>query len=300
MGKNRLGAYMRMMVMIINVIVTALVMGGIYVLIAIGLNLQYGVARVLNIAYGEFIMLGAFITWELVAKYGINPMVSLLVSGPVVSLIGYILYKTVFTRIRNTSASNEIFESNSLLAAFGLIYIIQNIAILIWGSGIRGYAFETSPLAVGGISIPTNQVIMLIFALIIGLLFYLFLTRSRLGKAIRAASCDPIAAGLMGIDMHRVLSICFALGALMAGFAGSLLSTSFAINAAMGFDYAIIGIVVIVLGGLGNIMGSFAGGFLLSLVDAIVKLIEPSLSMLAFYLLFMLVLIIKPSGILGK
>ena len=289
-----------MTVTIINVIINGLVMGGIYSLIAIGLNLQYGVARVLNIAHGEFIMVGAFLTWQIYTMFGFNPLISLVISGPIVFLIGFILYKTVFTRISLISGSAEVFESNSMLASFGLMYILQNLAILIWKANVRGYSFLNYPVVLGGATIPANRLVMFALALLIGLVFYIFLARTRLGKAIRAASQDPVAAGLMGVDIKLVLTLCFGLGALMAGLAGSLLSMSFQISPMMGFDYTIIAIIVIVLGGLGNIVGSFIGGFLLGIISAIINMFQPSLSMIAFYLLFMIILMVKPNGILGR
>ena len=121
-----------MIVTILDVVIAGLLMGGIYALIAVGLSLQYGVARVLNIAHGEFIMLGAFITWWLYTMLDINPLVSLAICGPIVFIIGFILYRTLFTRLRNSSASPAAFEGSSMLACFGLLFIIQNVAILIW------------------------------------------------------------------------------------------------------------------------------------------------------------------------
>ncbi|MGB9847037.1 MAG: ABC transporter permease subunit, partial [Desulfotomaculales bacterium] len=142
--------------------------------------------------------------------------------------------------------------------------------------------------------------VMLFFALVICFLFYLFLTRTRLGKAIRAAAQDPAAAGLMGININRVLALCFGLGALLAGLAGTLLSMSYDIQPTMGFDYTIIAIIVVVLGGLGSIQGSILGGFLLGLVGTVVTYLQPELTMVAYYVIFMILLLVKPAGILGK
>ena len=127
-----------MIVRILDVVIAGLLLGGIYALIAVGLSLQYGVARVLNIAHGEFIMLGAFVTWWLYTILEINPLVSLAICGPIVFIIGFILYRTLFTRLRNSSASAAAFEGSSMLACFGLLFIIQNVAILIWGADMKG------------------------------------------------------------------------------------------------------------------------------------------------------------------
>jgi branched-chain amino acid transport system permease protein len=289
-----------MMVGILDIVIAGLLMGGIYALISVGLSLQYGVARVLNIAHGEFIMLGAFITWSLYTIVGMNPLVSLVICGPVVFTIGFILYRTLFTRLRIRSGSSAAFEGNSMLACFGLLFIIQNVAILIWGADIKGYTYLAFPVNLGGAKFAANRLLTLGFAIAIGLVFYLFLAHTRVGKAIRAAAQDPGAAGLMGVRITQVLGLCFGLGALMAGLGGALTSMSYKIQPTMGLDYTIIALIVIVLGGLGSIPGSFIGGFLLGLVGSIVTYTEPGLSLVAYYVIFMLLLVVRPTGILGR
>ena len=289
-----------MIVTIMDVVVGGLLLGGIYALTAVGLSMQYGVARVLNIAHGEFIMLGAFITWSLYTILGINPLVCLAICGPITFIIGYILYITLFTRLRASSASLAVFEGKSMLASFGLLFIIQNVAILIWGADIKGYSYLAFPVNFGGAKFAANRLVTLGFAIIIGLVFYLFLARTRLGKAIRAAAQDPSAAGLMGVNINQVLALCFGFGALMAGLGGTLISISYQIQPTMGLEYTVIALIVIVLGGLGSIPGSFIGGFLLGLVGSIVTYIQPGLSLVAYYVIFMLLLVAKPTGILGK
>jgi branched-chain amino acid transport system permease protein len=288
------------MVKFLDIAIGGLLMGGIYALIAVGLSLQFGVARVLNIAHGEFIMLGAFVTWWLYTKVGVNPLVSLAICGPVIFIIGFILYRTLFTRLRTSSPSPASFEGNSMLACFGLLFIIQNTAILIWGASIRGYSYLAVPVNFGGAIFAANRLVTLGFAIVIGLVFYLFLACTRLGKAIRAAAQDPATAGLMGVNINQVLALCFGFGALMGGLGGTLTSMSFRIQPTMGLEYTIIALIVIVLGGLGSIPGSFIGGLLLGLVGSIVTYIEPGLSLVAYYVIFMLLLLVRPTGIMGK
>ena len=207
-----------MLVEILDIVVAGLMMGGIYALIAVGFSLQYGVARVLNISHGEFIMLGAFITWMLYKIFGINPLVSLAICGPVIFIIGFLLYRTLFTRLRTLSESIGAYEGSSLLASFGLLFIIQNVAILIWGTDIKGYSYLNFGVNLGGAIFAANRLVTLLFAVVIGAAFYLFLARTRLGKAIRAAAQDPATAGFMGVNINRVLALCFGFGALMARF----------------------------------------------------------------------------------
>jgi branched-chain amino acid transport system permease protein len=245
-------------------------------------------------------MLGAFITWWLYKVFGVNPLVSLAICGPIVSIIGFILYITLFTRLRTSSPSPAAFEGNSMLACFGLLFIIQNVAILVWGADVKGYSYLSYGVNLGGAIFAANRLVTLLVAVIIGVVFYLFLARTRLGKAIRAAAQDPGTAGLMGVNINQVLALCFGFGALMAGIGGSLISICYPIQPTMGFQYTMIAIIVVVLGGMGSIPGSFIGGLLLGLVGSIVTYIEPGLSLVAYYFIFMLLLLARPKGIFGK
>ncbi|MDH5696373.1 MAG: branched-chain amino acid ABC transporter permease [Dehalococcoidia bacterium] len=289
-----------MLVTILNILIAGLLMGGIYALIAMGLSLQYGVARVLNISHGEFLMLGAFITWMLYTAFGINPLVSLAIVGPIIFIIGFALHRTLFRSLQTSSPSPGVFEGRSLLAAFGVLFIIQNIALAIWGADLRAYSYLARGVNLAGAVFAANRLVSLLFAIVIGVVFYLFLVRTRLGKAIRAAAQDPAAAGLMGVNINQVLALCFGLGALMAGLAGTLISMWYPINATMGLGYTIIALIVVALGGMGSIPGSFIGGFLLGLIGSIVTYIQPGLALAAYYLLFMLLLLVRPTGIMGK
>ena len=286
--------------LIIDIVVGGFIMGGLYALIAVGMSLQYGVARVMNIAHGEFIMLGAFATYSLYTVFGINPLISLVISGPFILVIGFLIHRTLFKRLRSSSPSLAAFEGSSLLAAFGLLFIIQNIALLFYGPDIKGYSYMANTVDLFDALFAVNRLVALLFAVVIGLAFYFFLVRTRLGKAIRAAAQDMNTAQLMGVDIHKVLAVCFGLGALMAGVAGSLLSMMFEITPEMGLPYTLIAIIAVVLGGFGNILGSLIGGLILGLVGNVVMYIHPGLSLIAYYIIFLLLILVKPTGLLGK
>jgi branched-chain amino acid transport system permease protein len=285
---------------ILDVVVGGFIMGGIYALIAVGLSLQYGVGRVLNVSHGEFIMIGAFATWSLYTLWGVSPLVSLIICGPVLFFIGFLIHRTLFQYLRDQSESIGAFADSSLLASFGLLFIIQNAALLIWKADIRGYSYLDSSVSVLDAVFAVNRLVALLFAVVISSVFYLFLTRTRLGKAIRAAAEDPTTAQVMGVNIHRVLAICFGLGALMAGFAGPLISMIYEIQPTMGLEYTIIAIIVVVLGGLGSITGSLIGGFILGLIGSIVTYFDAGFSLIAYYVIFILLLLVRPTGILGK
>jgi branched-chain amino acid transport system permease protein len=285
---------------ITNVIFGGVLMGGIYALVAMGFSLQYGVARVLNLSHGEFIMFGGFISVSLFTAFSVNPFLSLVIVALSFFIVGFWLHRTLFRSLQKSSPSLAAFEGSSLLATFGLLYIIQGIAKLIWpGLPIR-VTFLAEPIQILGATILANRLIALSFAIVIAVAFYLFLLRTRLGKAIRAAAQDQATAGLMGIDINRVLAICFGLGAALAGFAAILYSMCYSVSTTMGMEQTLIAIIVVVLGGLGSIPGAFIGGLMLGIVSEILRWTEPVLAMPVFYCVFLILLLVRPKGIFGK
>ena len=288
------------MELVFDILISGLIQGSIYSLIAAGLNLQYGVARVLNVGHGEFVMVGAFITYIMHTFFGINPLLSVVIFSPAMLLIGYLIYRSLFQYIRKSSETMGMFEGNSMLASFGLLYVIQNLALLWWGTSTKVYSYLSFSIDFFGLTFEANRVVTLFIGLAIMVAFYLFLKYSRLGKAIRAAAESPVSAQLSGIDIHKVLGICFGLGAMLACIAGGLISMMKEITATMGFPYLIIALIVVVLGGLGNIVGSFLGGLILGLVTTTVMYWEPELTLIASYLIFAFILLIRPQGIFGR
>jgi branched-chain amino acid transport system permease protein len=284
---------------LLNVIIGGLIMGGIYALISMGLSIQYGVARILNVAHGEIIMIGALLTWTL-QSLGVHPFLALLIGCPLTFVIGFILHRTIYKRLRDISPSQGAFEGNAMLVSFGIMYVIANIGMYIWSNQQKGYNFMTYAVDFLGTAVPANRLIVLLCSLVICVLFYLFLTRTRLGKAIRAASQDASAAALMGVKITTVAAVSFGIGALLAGVAGALLSMIYQVNTTMGMGYTVIAIIVVVLGGMGSIPGSMLGGFILGMIGSAVSYYDPSLSMVAYYVIIMALLLLKPKGLLGR
>ncbi len=288
------------MVTFLDIVIAGLLLGGLYALIAMGLSLQYGVARVLNVSHGEFIMLGGMLTWTLYTVLGINPLIAVVICGPVAFIIGFAMHRTLFKSLLGKSPTVNAFEGSSMLAAFGLLFIIQNVALIIWGSELRSYSYLQSPVDIAGAIFGARRLVTLAFAVVIGVAFYIFLARTRMGKAIRAAAQDPTTAGLMGVNIDKVLAICFGLGAALAGIAGVLISMCYPVHGVMGLEYTIIAIIVVVLGGMGSIPGAFIGGFILGIIGSIVSYFEPGLALVAYYVIFIFLLLVRPKGIMGK
>lgn len=285
---------------IADITVTGLIIGGVYALIAVGLSLQYGVGRVLNVSHGEFIILGALAAYSLYTVFGINPILSIAVICPILFVLGFALDRTMFNNLRDTSIDDDVFEGRSLLASFGVLFVVQNLMLMTWGATLKGYSFTTASVSILGTRYGLSRVIALAVAVTVSVGFYLFIKRTRMGKAIRAAAESPDMASIVGVDRRRVLAICFGLGAGLAGLAGVLYSLMFDLQAGRGIQLTTIAIVVVVFGGLGSITGSLIGGFLLGLVTSIVNYFDPSLALVAFYFIFIVVLLAKPSGILGR
>lgn len=284
----------------LDVLITGLILGGLYALIAVGLSLQYGVGRVLNVSHGEFIIMGALATYSLYTVAGIHPLLAIVIVAPVLVAIGFVLDRTMYNDLRRTSVNEDHFEGRSLLVSFGLLFVVQNLMLLFWGSGLRGYSVMSTPVVIFGTRYGLNRVTALLVAVIASAGFYLFIRFTRLGKAIRAAAERPDMAEALGVNRKLVLATCFGLGAGLAGLAGVLYSMMFEIQASRGIELTVVAIVVVVVGGLGSITGSLIGGFLLGLVIAMVSFLDPSLTLVAFYAIFILVLIIRPSGLMGR
>jgi len=287
------------MVVVRDIIITGLLLGGIFALVSVGLSLQYGVGRVLNVAHGEFIMVGAFVTlWLTGSTVGMNPLLTIVVTAPLLFVIGWLLHSTLFRELMRTSASLDVFEGKSMLASFGLLYVVQSVARMIWGSQVHQVTYLNR--SVTSAQIPLNRLVALGVVIVVGAAFWVFLARTRMGKAIRSAAQDPATAGLMGVNINRVLAVCFGLGLGMAGIAGTLISTLYAIQTSMGLQYTVIAMIVVVLGGLGSITGAMIGGLILGIISQVVNYFQPTMTFIAYYVIFIVLLLARPKGILGK
>ena len=285
---------------ILPLIIVGIFQGSVYGLLAMGLSLQYGVCRVLNITHGEFVMLGAVLTFTL-SGLGINPLLAPVIIGPVLFGVGFLLQATLFRGLKARAPSPAAFEGNALLAAFGVMYIIQYIARIRWGGRLMPSYYLDDIVSFLGMDLVKNQIVTFAIALALGVAVYLFLSRSRMGRAIRATAEDPGTAGLMGVNTNMILAFSFGLGALLAGIAGTLVSMKTAVSTSMGFSNTVIALIVVVLGGLGSVPGSFVGGILIGIVSLLVAgLWEPILTVPVYYAMLMVLLLVRPTGILGK
>ena len=285
----------------LELLASGLITGGIYALVALGLNLQYGLMRILNIAHGEFLMLGAYMTWVAVTQWGLSAPLMLPVSFGVLMLLGLAIHWFCFRRLSSTSPSLDIFEARGLMLAFGLMFLVQNYASWMWGGELRGYDFLADPVAIGASQFAGNKLLIFALAIVFSLGLIAMLRMTLLGKAVRALMQSPVGAQLVGINTRRLHPLMFGIGMWLSGLAGCLLSMAYTISPAMGEPYTVTALIVITLGGFGSMAGALLGGLFLGIVEAIgMHFTNPSLKALLSYLVFITVLLVRPKGLFSR
>ena len=284
-----------------ELIASGLIAGAIYALVALGLNLQYGLMRILNIAHGEFLMLGAYLAWAAQSTLGWSPLAMMPLCFAALMALGVVVHRLCFGRLAATSPSLDVFEARGLMVSFGLMFLVQNFASWMWGGELRGYDFMTAPVALGGAQFAGNKLLVAGLALVASAILIAVLRLTMLGKAVRALMQSPVGAQLVGIDTRTLHPLMFGIGLGLSGLAGCLLSMAYTISPAMGEPYTVTALIVITLGGFGSIGGALAGGLLLGVVEAIgMHFTNPSLKSLLSYGIFIAVLLWKPNGLFTR
>ena len=285
----------------IELIFSGLITGGIYALVALGLNLQYGLMRILNIAHGEFLMLGAYLTWMVQTSFGISPLLMIPVSFVVLMGLGLVIHWLCFRRLTATSPNIDIFEARGLMVAFGLMFLIQNLVSSIWGGELRGYDYMADPVVMGGAQFAGNKLLVFAMALVFSLGLMVLLRKTLLGKGVRALMQSQVGAQLVGINTRTLHPLMFGIGLGLSGLAGCLLSMAYTISPAMGEPYTVTALIVITLGGFGSMGGALAGGLMLGVIEAFgMHFTNPSLKALLSYVVFIGVLLFRPKGLFSK
>jgi branched-chain amino acid transport system permease protein len=277
-----------------------LLVGALYGLVALGLSMIFGVTKILNVAHGELLMFGGYASFWAFSLLGLDPFLSIPTTIIFLFLIGAVLYKLIFSRTVKLPEESKI--KNTLLVAFGLSVILQNLALRFWTADERGIttAYASDALTVLGVRFPLVRIASLAVAIIFLIALQLFLKKTYTGKAIRATVQNWEAASLMGIDIHKVYLLSFAIGAALAGAAGTLVAVNYSIQPAMGLGWTMKALIVMVLGGLGNIPGTFVGGLILGVTESSTSFfISNNYREVAGLVLFLLVLIFRPQGLFG-
>src|SRR5262244_463386 len=277
-----------------QVVISGLLAGALYSMVALGLGLIFGVMRVLNVAHGPLLMLGAYTTFWLFHWFGLNPYLSLLASMPALFCVGLVLQYTLVRRVVDAP------ELSSLLLTFGVSIAIVNLAQLAFTSDLRAVEFLTGSFVVGPFAVSKPRLAACTFAIAITVASFVFLRSTRLGKAIRAVSQSREVAQVCGIDVQRIHLLAFGLASALAAAGGTLVAVMVAIQPEMGAVYTFKSFLVIVLGGAGNYPGALLGGLLLGLVEQLASLfLTTQVNEAVAYVLLVLVLLLRPTGLLG-
>jgi len=281
----------------LQALVSGILIGGVYGLLTLGLTLVFGVIKVVNFAQCSFMMIGMYVTFWCFKLFDINPYISLLVSIPILFLLGYIIEHFLINHIL------DALHQAQLLLTFGILLIIENGANFLWGTRSRTVEVTLSNaiISVGSINVPVLRLITFAFAFFLAISLFLFLKKTDVGKAIRAASDDRRSAELMGINVRRIYNIAFGIGCACAGAAGSLIIPFFHATPYIGDVFLLTIFVVVVLGGLGSFFGALIGGIIIGVAESFGVTFIPggTTGHIIPFIIFILVILLKPSGLFG-
>jgi len=281
------------------VLLAGAILGGMYALIAMGLTLQYGVARIMNLSYGELLVAAAFAAYFMFTGLAVSPLAGLAIAAPAAFALNWAIYRAALVPLVRRAKTRDMLEVDSILATFGLLFVVQGIAQVMFGGQYYSYSYLSIALDIFGSTVALNRLIALVFAAAIGLALYLALTRTRAGTALRAVAVDPVAASLVAIDVQRMSAFAFALGGALAAAGGVLVSMFLTFNASMGVVFTTKALIVVIMGGVGNLLGALIAGLALGLVEIVVaRLVDPGLTLAANFALFLAVLLWRPTGLL--
>jgi branched-chain amino acid transport system permease protein len=278
-------------------IVNGVLIGGLYVLISIGLTLIFGVMRVINFAHGDLMMVAMYVTYWLFTLYGIDPYLSLLATIPILFVVGSVIQRFLIDRVLTGPQESQLFLT------LGVMLVVQNLALLFWKADYRAINtyYTGSVIRLGGVFISVPKLTSFFVAVLLTALLYIFLTRTRTGKAMRATAQNREVSSLMGVDVRRVYVIAFGIGTACVGAAGTLLSTFYYISPTVGTTFTLMAFLAVVLGGMGSFTGALFGGLIVGLAESLGAVyVATQYRELVTFVLFILILLVKPSGLLGR
>lgn len=280
----------------IQIIVNGLLLGGMYAIISVDLTLIFGVIKVANFAHGELLMIGMYAVYLLSDNLGMHPYVA---AGPVVVflfIIGAAIQRFIMQPLMDADPEIQIF------ATVGLSTALMNLALLVFGANMLSVQAPGAreSIHIGPIQLLSANIIMLVSAVLLVTALHFFLTRTYMGRAIRATSQNNIAAPLMGINVKKVYIVTFGIGSGCVGLAAALISPTYAVFPTIGTYFVLTAFVIVVLGGMGSLFGAFAGAMIIGLVDSLSGYyIAPDLKEVVYFLIFIAILIVRPTGLFG-
>jgi branched-chain amino acid transport system permease protein len=284
-----------------DILIIGLLLGGTYALMAMGLQLQYGVARIMNLANGEVLIAGAFGAFWFFLGTKASPLWSLLFVVPIAFGLNWAIYRVLIVPLVRRAKSQGKLEVDSILATFGLSFVFIGIMVATFGAQYTDYSYLAEPVFIFGERYGLNRVVSFGCSVALCVALYLWLHKTRAGLALRAVSVNPSAAGLVSINVINTSALAFALGGAVTAAGGVLLSMYLTFDASYGVVFTLKALIIVILGGVGDIRGTIIAAFVLGLAEtAVASLIDPGLTLAAAYVLFMVVLLVRPQGLLGR
>lgn len=283
----------------LQILIFGISLGGVYALMASGLTLVFGVMNIVNLAHGSFILIGAYISLAAYNILGIDPLVSLVITTPLLFLFGMAIYRILFVSIAESSR----FVESTVLITFALALVVEGVLSFLFTGIYRSTTpgYSTQRLQFGELYFPEGQFYAIVVSIVLLIALGLFLKYSKTGYAIRATMQNRMAARTVGVNVDWVSTISFGIGTALGGAAGALASFLFTFYPALHWDWVAILMALIVLGGMGSLLGALVGAFLLSIVAAFVgNLVGPVWSTITFFLALFLILLVRPQGLFGK
>lgn len=285
------------MISIVQALMDGILIGGVYGVIAVGLSLVFGVLGIVNFAQAEFMMIGMYAAWFAWRYLGLDPLIGAALSFVAVFVLGAAAQLLLVQRVMKAPPVAQIFLT------VGILIVLENSALLLFGPDFRTVktAYQTTALTLGPIFVSVNYLAAFIAAVIVSIGLWLVLTRSWIGRAIRATAQNPMAASLFGVDTKWIYAIAFGLGTGLSALGGGIVLSYSSVSPTSGSQYVVLMFTVVVLGGLGSVMGALVGGVLVGMIQSLSTLVMPiQLQNLALFTIFIALLAFRPQGLLGS
>jgi branched-chain amino acid transport system permease protein len=286
-----------MLEIVVQAVINGLLIGGIYALVSIGVTLIFGVVKIVNFAQGEFVMIGMYISFFLATQFGIDPIVSLVVSMPALFIVGVLVQHFLIRRVLGLNDMPQIFLT------FALSLLILNVSLILFTANYRTVHtwYSDAAFHFGPFYVPVAKLIAFVLAMVFSAILWVFLHTTDLGKAMRAASQNRDVSQLMGINPHRVFAVAFGVALALAGAAGSLLMPFYPAYPMVGQVFVLMAFVAVVLGSLGNVIGALVASLMMGVAESLgIQFVGADSGLIVVFMLLLTTLAVKPSGLGGR
>lgn len=282
--------------LLLNATINGILLGGVFALLAFGLNLIFGVVKIIHLAYGQCVMLGMYVIYTLAERLGMPIILACIITLPIMGIVGALLQWLVINPLLKAKAN----PLTQLLALAGLMIVLENLAQVIWGADLRGIKVHLPLIHIGILFLRSSNLIAFLGALLTLLGLYLFLNRTYLGLAIRSIAQNADSAQLMGINPGAIYYLTMVAGGILTGIIAAFFSPIYAVHPHFGGSFTMLAFIIVVLGGMGNLVGGFIGAFIIGIVTSVsAVLTSTEIADIIALVIFIAVLLVRPQGLLG-